>query len=409
MVCVIMKKKIFLILSLTIAMSALSAQSRQEPDTIGGHIGENPEVLLRDMPDRYIRNRLEIRLGHGKVPYFPTSSVSTSNKSGTGESAEEMLGLVVPDIREQMLNRISDGIDPIKRMKEYIDRDNIITRRHNIDTYLPSLLSNFGINHLNNQNPASERMTLFVSEKDTISGILQGDTIMFFPVRELRTPGPDTTVSSFPSELFLTMLNGPDSKNVIHIGPVSSKESTSTTGQSTAIGTSGANTSRWALKTNMLLWGILTPNLEVEYLISRKWSINIDGQFAWWSNSSKHDYYQIAAISPELRYWLCSKTPFSGHYIGFFSGTGLYDLEMGKTGYQSDNYLSVGLSYGYMKPLSRRLSLEFGIGAGYVSTQYRKYLPADGHYVYQTTNHRNYTGPVKVKIGLVWKFNNISK
>lgn len=159
----------------------------------------------------------------------------------------------------------------------------------------------------------------------------------------------------------------------------------------------------------MLLWGILTPNLEVEYLISRKWSINIDGQFAWWSNSSKHDYYQIAAISPELRFWLCSKTPFSGHYIGFFSGTGLYDLEMGKTGYQSDNYLSVGLSYGYMKPLSRRLSLEFGIGAGYVSTQYRKYLPANGHYVYQTTNRRNYTGPVKVKIGLVWKFNNKSK
>ena len=177
----------------------------------------------------------------------------------------------------------------------------------------------------------------------------------------------------------------------------------------TDIGTSGANTSRWALKTNLLLWGILTPNLEVEYLISRKWSINIDGQFAWWSNSSKHDYYQIAAISPELRFWLCSKTPFSGHYIGFFSGTGLYDLEMGKTGYQSDNYLSVGLSYGYMKPLSRRLSLEFGIGAGYVSTQYRKYLPANGHYVYQTTNRRNYTGPVKVKIGLVWKFNNKSK
>ena len=63
----------------------------------------------------------------------------------------------------------------------------------------------------------------------------------------------------------------------------------------------------------------------------------------------------------------------------------------------------VGVSYGYMFPIGRRLSLEAGIGLGYMHSKYEEYLPIDGHYVYQQTNRMNYFGPLKLKIALVWR------
>jgi hypothetical protein len=162
--------------------------------------------------------------------------------------------------------------------------------------------------------------------------------------------------------------------------------------------------SRWALKTNLLYVGVLIPNLEVEYLLSKHWSVNLEGQYAWWSKSEDNKYYQIAAVSPEVRYWLSRQKPFSGHYLGLYYGSGLYDLENGSEGYTGECYLSSGLSYGFMKSLSRHLSLELGFGVGYLSTQYKKYLPVDGRYVYQSTERLNYIGPTKAKISLVWKW-----
>ena len=63
----------------------------------------------------------------------------------------------------------------------------------------------------------------------------------------------------------------------------------------------------------------------------------------------------------------------------------------------------VGLSYGYMFPLGRRLSLETELGIGFLHTEYEEYLPIDGHYVYQQTSRTNWLGPVKLKFALVWR------
>lgn len=65
------------------------------------------------------------------------------------------------------------------------------------------------------------------------------------------------------------------------------------------------------------------------------------------------------------------------------------------------------MSYGYMFPIAERLSLEAGIGLGYLYTKYREYLPVPymggTHYVYQQTSQMNYFGPLKVKLALVWR------
>ena len=162
--------------------------------------------------------------------------------------------------------------------------------------------------------------------------------------------------------------------------------------------------SRLSVACYRLYDAILMPSLEVEYRIADRWTVNLEGDMAWWNNDGKHKCYQVATISPEGRWWFGQKqgSPWHGHYLGVFGGFTWYDLENGKEGYQGEAEM-VGVSYGYMFPIGRRLSLEAGIGLGYMHSKYEEYLPIDGHYVYQQTNRMNYFGPLKLKFALVWR------
>lgn len=160
---------------------------------------------------------------------------------------------------------------------------------------------------------------------------------------------------------------------------------------------------RLAVKTNLLYDAALMPSLEVEYRINERWSVNLEGEIAWWKNNSKHKYYQLAMISPEGRYWFKTKSLWHGHYVGAFVGGGWYDLENGKRGYQGEGVMA-GATYGYMFPVTRTLSFEAGVGVGYLRAKYEEYLPeAGGHYLYQQTSKTNYFGPLKLKFALVWR------
>lgn len=49
---------------------------------------------------------------------------------------------------------------------------------------------------------------------------------------------------------------------------------------------------RLAIKTNLLYDAILMPSLEVEYRIADRWTVNLEGEMAWWKNDGKHRYYR---------------------------------------------------------------------------------------------------------------------
>lgn len=159
---------------------------------------------------------------------------------------------------------------------------------------------------------------------------------------------------------------------------------------------------RLAIKTNLFYDAILMPSLEVEYRIDDRWSVAVEGSVAWWKRDRRHKYYQIATILPEGRYWFGTKKPWHGHYVGVFAGGSWYDLENGERGYKGE-FFTTGVSYGYMFPIGRSLSIEAGLGVGFLYTTYEEYLPIDGHYVYQQTSRTNWFGPVKVKLALVWR------
>lgn len=163
-----------------------------------------------------------------------------------------------------------------------------------------------------------------------------------------------------------------------------------------------------ALKTNLLYYAALMPNLELEWLINDHWSVLVEGNVAWWSKQADQKCYQLAHFGPEARYWINPKAPWHGMFAGVFASGGYYDLQNGRNGAQGDGFMT-GLSFGYMWPIARNWSMEASIGAGYMHTRYKEYEPRDGHYLYLRTKDLNYFGPLKLKLSIAWRFWDINK
>lgn len=160
---------------------------------------------------------------------------------------------------------------------------------------------------------------------------------------------------------------------------------------------------RFALKTNLLYWAALTPNIEAEYYFARRWSLNLEYQGAWWSNPQNHQYFRIMAASPEIRFWVAHREHFRGHFFGLYGGVGSYEfMRKAQSGVQGEFYISGGISYGYSFRVGRRLRMEASIGIGYLLTEYREYHWDAGCYVYDRTKRQTFIGPTKAKLTLTY-------
>lgn len=163
-----------------------------------------------------------------------------------------------------------------------------------------------------------------------------------------------------------------------------------------------------ALKTNLLDYAILMPNIELEWMFVNRWSVAVEVQGAWYAknkNSASRKIYRLASVIPEVRYWAIDRSRWHGMYVGVFGGVPFYDLDgmFGKKGHEGEGGM-VGLSVGYMWPISKHLSLDAGVGVGYMHLSDKVYIPYDGHFPYQFTRNINYFGPLRLKLSLVWRF-----
>lgn len=160
--------------------------------------------------------------------------------------------------------------------------------------------------------------------------------------------------------------------------------------------------SRIALKTNLLGYGALMPNIEAEWKFADRWSAAFEAQGAWYSKEPEHKVYRLATWIPEARYWVVDRSRWNGVYVGIFGGAGIYDLCNSKKGHRGEGVMG-GISAGYMFPISKHLSFDAGIGVGYAWIHDKEYFPLDGHYLYQYTKNINYFGPLRLKFSLVWR------
>lgn len=177
-----------------------------------------------------------------------------------------------------------------------------------------------------------------------------------------------------------------------------------------------AQAQKAAVKTNLLYDATSTLNLGFEFGLSKKWTLDVSGNYNPWTFSANRKMKHWL-VQPEARYWLCEK--FNGHFFGIHAHGGQYNWGgMLPWGFKNGKMFGIesrqmsehrfqgwlagaGISYGYQWILSNRWSLEASLGVGYAYLDYGKYkCEKCGEKI--KDEHRNYFGPTKAAISIIY-------
>jgi hypothetical protein len=151
---------------------------------------------------------------------------------------------------------------------------------------------------------------------------------------------------------------------------------------------------RFAIKSNMLLLSGLTaevrfvavmPNLEVEYMFSRRLSLAVAWMYKPFRWASGYDTWKATAYTIEGRYRLLPHRETGGLYTGIYARGGDYNIRPDRrrvAGNTTGRYYEGGISLGYTLPLSRHWLLEGGVAGGFRHTLIRGYSHEGKHLNY---------------------------
>lgn len=154
-----------------------------------------------------------------------------------------------------------------------------------------------------------------------------------------------------------------------------------------------------ALKTNGLYWLATTPNVGVELALNRKYTLELSGAYnpCTFKDDKKMRFW---LAQPELKYWFCEK--YEGHFVGVHAhGAQFFGGFKDK---RYDGYLAGGgFTYGYDWILSPHWNLEAAVGIGYARLWYKESprIPCEKCH---ENKHKNYFGPTKAAVSLIYVF-----
>lgn len=155
----------------------------------------------------------------------------------------------------------------------------------------------------------------------------------------------------------------------------------------------------FALHANLLRWATLTPDLGIEWRISRSVGLAVNGSWTSWDWDNANRRYALWEVSPEIRWYLGEN---KRGYLGAMFKAGQFNYKLSETGKQGD-LMGGGLTGGYVLPLGKALSLDFSLGLGCLNADYEKYETIDGVRVLQGSETKNWWGPINAGVTLVWK------
>lgn len=166
------------------------------------------------------------------------------------------------------------------------------------------------------------------------------------------------------------------------------------------------NTSRVALKTNLLYDAVLVPNIGVEYNIYNNYTAYIDLLYAGLEMPSRHFYWNLYGTQFGIRKYFgksSNERNFTGHHVGIYGQMLAYDLQAGNYGQQTPGLnIGTGVEYGYSFPIAPGLNVDLDLGFGYLAGKYYEYIAQDGHNTWRGTVRRAWMGPTKASVSLVW-------
>ena len=177
----------------------------------------------------------------------------------------------------------------------------------------------------------------------------------------------------------------------------------------------------WAVKTNLLLWGVVAPNIQVELPLGRtnRWSVEVEYFQPWFIWNHNANASQCQNLGVELRRYMGQRRWhrwLDGWHVGLAVAVGRYDIEWKRhKGWQGE-YVNAYVNIGYQHRWGRHWAIDAGLGLGVLPTRYRYYLgsstfPAgreeaqDYHLLWQYSDHRVFFGATHAHVSLAYMFN----
>lgn len=122
---------------------------------------------------------------------------------------------------------------------------------------------------------------------------------------------------------------------------------------------------RMALTSNLLEDAVLTPNLGLDIVVADRQSIAFDVSFAPYKLSEKF-HNKHMALRAGYKYWFSQAL--YAHYLSIDGVVSSSDVRIGSLGAR-DEYIALGVGYGYSFIISKRLNIvpNLGIGLAYGS------------------------------------------
>lgn len=171
---------------------------------------------------------------------------------------------------------------------------------------------------------------------------------------------------------------------------------------------------KWAVKSNLIGDGLLSPNVAGEVGLAPKWSFETSLEANYWAVND-HSWKHLV-IQPEARYWFCQR--FAGHFVAAHALGGVFnvgnlDMDMNFLGTDFSKLkdrryegwgVGAGIAYGYAWPVARHWNIEAEFGFGWVYTRFDSYPCAKCGTKISSNKVHNYVGPTKVALNIVYLF-----
>lgn len=170
------------------------------------------------------------------------------------------------------------------------------------------------------------------------------------------------------------------------------------------------NANNYALKTNLILWGLASPNLVIEKKINK--NVSIELSLGIKPGDSEHDGKSVSyLLQPEIRYWFSRS--FNGGYLGYhlyYSHFGAENMifpfqrkGLSNSEWYAGYLYGMGIAGGYQWVLNKHWHIEATAGIGYVHLAYDK-ITWNNSWNNNKSLDYNYFGLTKAAINLVYVF-----
>ncbi|MGM9785702.1 MAG: DUF3575 domain-containing protein [Candidatus Cryptobacteroides sp.] len=152
------------------------------------------------------------------------------------------------------------------------------------------------------------------------------------------------------------------------------------------------------IRTNLVRWATLTPDIGIEWRIDKNWSIAADFSYANWNWKFRERNYALWEIAPQARYYFGKNLNW---YAGLQAKAGSYNFKASDVGKQG-NFAGIGAIGGYKMNLNKSLALDFSLGLGYIYTRCEEYTMINAINVSKAKTDKHWIGPTSIGVTLTW-------